>query len=121
MSGVNYPFMVRFVPVEPAAPHPDTGGVLLRAGAGTRKRLPPDPHVDIGESTLVPLETLRDFNAARNGREKLSLTPESYSQLAEMWASWEAAGNAQGRQLAGLCCVALLLVLLVCALLGLSY
>lgn len=76
--------MARFVPIKPSEPHPDTGGVLLRAGPGTRKRLPPDPYVDIGESTLVPFATLRDYNGARNGREKLSLVPESYVQLAEM-------------------------------------
>ena len=101
--------IARFVPIEPSEPHPDTGTILC-TGPGARKRLPSDPHVDIGESTLVPYGALRDYNGARNGREKLSLTPESYVQLAEMWASWEAAESAPGSRLDSVYQVALLTV-----------
>ena len=122
LTQINRPFPARLVPVQPSEPHPDTGGVVLRAGPGTRKRLPPNPHVDIGESRLLPLAALRDYNGARNGRERLSLAPESYAKLADMRASWEAAESARGLRLDIVCCVTLLVALVVCpALVGLSY
>ena len=79
----------RYIPIEPSAPHPESG-VQLRADAAARRHLPRGPHVDIGQSAQFPYRVLRDYNAARRGRREFALVRCSYGRLRGILAAYEA-------------------------------
>lgn len=80
----RYPsFSDRLIPIEPSEPYM-RNGPCLRVTPTTQRHLPPDPHLDVGDSVVVSFRAVWDCNGFRFGREELSLTPESCVQLAKI-------------------------------------